>query len=121
MAYGGSQVQSELQPLAYTTAIATQDLSHVCNLHHSSWQCQNPLSEARDQTHILMVTSWVRNPLSHNTGISWFAGALLQYLPPMSQDLFPLCFCVSLSVLPLFLFGGEPMAYESSWGVPVVA
>jgi len=31
-------------------------------------QCQilNPLSEARDQTRILMDTSQVRNPLSHN-------------------------------------------------------
>ena len=30
-------VQSELQLPAYTTAIAMQDLSCVCNLHHSSW------------------------------------------------------------------------------------
>uniref|UniRef100_A0A8D1VUY0 Myosin light chain 1/3, skeletal muscle isoform n=1 Tax=Sus scrofa TaxID=9823 RepID=A0A8D1VUY0_PIG len=32
------------------------DPSHICNLHHSSGQCQilNPLSEARDQTHNLM-------------------------------------------------------------------
>ena len=37
---------------AYTTATATQDPSCVCDLHHSSWQCQifNPLSEARNQT-----------------------------------------------------------------------
>ena len=43
-------VESELQLLAYATATATQDLSHVCNLHHSSQQYQilNPLSEARD-------------------------------------------------------------------------
>ena len=35
--------------------------SHICNLHPSSWQCQvlNPLSEARDQTHILMDASRV--------------------------------------------------------------
>ena len=31
-------VQSELQLLAYTTATATQDPTHVCDLHHSSWQ-----------------------------------------------------------------------------------
>ena len=44
----------ELQLLAYTTI--TQDLSHVCDLHCSLQQCQNlnPLSEAREQTHILM-------------------------------------------------------------------
>ena len=43
-------VQSEVQVSAYTTATATQDLSRVCDLYHSSWQCQilNPLSEARD-------------------------------------------------------------------------
>ena len=29
-------VQSELQLPVYTTATATWDLSHVCNLHHSS-------------------------------------------------------------------------------------
>ena len=33
-------VELELQLPAYTTATATQDLSHVCNLYHSSWQYQ---------------------------------------------------------------------------------
>ena len=33
-------VELELQPPAYTTGTATQDLSHVCDLHHSSWQHQ---------------------------------------------------------------------------------
>ena len=52
-------VKSELQLLAYTTA--TPDLSCVCDLHHSPWQCQilNPLSRARDRTHILLDISWV--------------------------------------------------------------
>ena len=38
-----------------------QDLSHVCDLHHSSRQCWilNPLTEARNRTHILIDTSWV--------------------------------------------------------------
>ena len=37
------------------------DPSCVCNLHHSlrQWQILNPLSEAKDQTHILMDTSRV--------------------------------------------------------------
>ena len=47
------EAELELQPLACATATETQDLSLVCNLHHSSQQwCQilNPLSEARDRT-----------------------------------------------------------------------
>ena len=61
MACGGSQarVESEIQLLAYTTATATPYSSRVCDIHHSSQQCciLNPLSEARDQTHILMGPS----------------------------------------------------------------
>ena len=54
-------VQLELQLLAYTTATTTQDLSCICNLHHSSRQCRipDPLRKARDQTSILIDTSWV--------------------------------------------------------------
>ena len=35
--------------------------SLVCDLHQSSQQCQipNPLSRARDRTHVLLDTSWV--------------------------------------------------------------
>ena len=51
----------ELQLPTYTMATAMLALSCVCNLHHSSRQQQilNPLSEARDQTHNLMVTSQI--------------------------------------------------------------
>ena len=54
-------VESELQLLAYTTATATWDLSHVFDLHHSSQECQilNPLSKAGDRIHMLMDTSWI--------------------------------------------------------------
>ena len=60
-------VERELKLPACTTAIAITDLSCVCDLHHSSWQCQllNPLSEARDRTHILMDTSQALNLMSH--------------------------------------------------------
>ena len=60
-------VELELQLPAYTTAAAMSDPSHVCNLHHSSWQHQilNPLSEARDRIHILMDTSRILTALSH--------------------------------------------------------
>ena len=38
------------------------DPSHVCDLHHSPWQCRilNPLREARDRTCNLMVPSRLR-------------------------------------------------------------
>ena len=53
-AHGGSQARGQIG--------ATQDPSHICNLHHSSQQCQipNPLSEARGQTHNLVVPSRIR-------------------------------------------------------------
>ena len=54
-------VESELQLLACTTATATWDPSHICDLHHSTRQYQilNTLSEARDGTQILMDPSQV--------------------------------------------------------------
>ena len=54
-------VELELQPLAYTTATAMPDPSHICDLHHSSCQCRvlNPLSKARDRTRIPMDTSQI--------------------------------------------------------------
>ena len=62
------RVKSELWPPAYGIATAMPDTSRICDLHHSSQQCQilNPLSEARDCTCILMDTSWILNLLSHN-------------------------------------------------------
>ena len=52
-------VELEVQPPAYTTATAVRDLSCVWDLNHSSRQCWmlNLLSEARDQSCILMDTS----------------------------------------------------------------
>uniref|UniRef100_A0A8D1RDC6 phenylalanine--tRNA ligase n=1 Tax=Sus scrofa TaxID=9823 RepID=A0A8D1RDC6_PIG len=54
-------VELELPLPAYTTVTATQDLSCVCDLHHSSRQRRilNPLSEARDRTRVLMGARWV--------------------------------------------------------------
>ena len=54
-------VQSELQLPACATGIVMPDPSCICDLYHSSWQrwILNPLSEARDSTHNLMVTSQV--------------------------------------------------------------
>ena len=50
------EVKSELQLLAYATATAIRDLSHICDQNHSSRQHQiaDPLGEARHGTCILM-------------------------------------------------------------------
>ena len=50
-------VKSEIWLLAYAIATATQDSSHICDLHHSSQQCWilNTLSQARDEP----VFSWI--------------------------------------------------------------
>ena len=50
-------VKSELQLPASAEATATQDLSHIYDLHNSSWQGQilDPLIEARDPT----TTLWI--------------------------------------------------------------
>ena len=83
--------ESQLEPLAYTTATATWGLSHICDLHHSSRQHQilNPLSKARNRTHILMDTSLVLNFLSH-IGNSMSQTALrmdLQHIMTEEKDL----------------------------------
>ena len=63
-AYGHSQARDRIGVAVpvKSTAIATQDLSQVCNLPHSSWQhwILDPLSEARDRTRSLMVPSQIR-------------------------------------------------------------
>ena len=44
----GLGVGLELQLLAYTTAIATWDLSHICDLHYGSQQ-----RHSRSEPHLL--------------------------------------------------------------------
>ena len=55
-------VKSDLLLLAHTTATAMLDLSCVCNPYHGSQYCWilNLLSEARDQTCVLINTSQIR-------------------------------------------------------------
>ena len=54
----GLEVELKLQLLAYATATATRDPSHIRNLCSSLTKPSilNPLSKARDQTGILMDT-----------------------------------------------------------------
>ena len=52
------RLEAELEWQLQTYTTATQDLSHICDLHYSLWQLQilYPLSKARDQTRILTDT-----------------------------------------------------------------
>ena len=60
MAYGSSQARERIRATAASqaTATVTWDLNHISDLHHSSQQhhIPNPLSKARDRTHIPMYT-----------------------------------------------------------------
>ena len=51
----------ELQRLAYATAIAMKDPSHVCDLHHCSQQLLilNPPIGARDLTYVFLGASQI--------------------------------------------------------------
>ena len=65
----GLGVTLELQPPPFATAMTTLDLSCICDLHRSLQQhwILNPLSEARDRTHILMEsvsTMWLLTHLA---------------------------------------------------------
>ena len=55
------EFKSVLHPSANTASTEMPELSHICDLHHSSWQRQilNPLREAKYQTCILMNTSQI--------------------------------------------------------------
>ena len=70
MAYGGSQARGQIRAVAAGLYHGhnNADPSHVCYLHHSSWQCRilNPLSKTRDPICILMDASQIHWPLSHD-------------------------------------------------------
>ena len=63
-AYGSSQARGQIRATAAGLHHSHNNagLSHIYNLHHSSQQCWilNPLSEARDQIHLLMDTAQIR-------------------------------------------------------------
>ena len=78
-------VKLELQLPAYTTAPATQDLSHNCDLCRILWQHRifNPPREASDTVLVLNPLSHSRNSLALFTSYLW-GSFYLSYLPPSS-------------------------------------
>ena len=65
MAFGHSHARSLIRAVTAGqhhnhTAATTPNLSHICNLHHSSWQRRilDLLTDARDWACILIVISW---------------------------------------------------------------
>ena len=107
-------VQSELLLPAYARAAATPDLSHVHDPHHRSGQRQilNPLSKARDQTHNLMVSGRIHQPLSHDRN-SKHKLIFVDPHCPFCNACFP-----SDVILILFIlfFFAAPAAYKVSLG-----
>ena len=93
--------ESELQLLAYATATAMPDLSRICDLHHSTWQRQilNPLSEARDWTHILMGTSQICYCWA-TVGTPWVQLFQITHLSNIVQYLSFSVRLVSLNIVP---------------------
>ena len=92
-------VELELQLPAYVIPTAMPDSSHICDLHSSLWQrwILNPLSEARDQTCILMETmlgSQLAEPqreLPHFTNLNLLnphnsAAKQIPFLFPFNKD-----------------------------------
>ena len=94
-----AKAESELQLSAYATATAVQVLSCICGLHHSSQQCQilQPLSKARDWTHIFIDTSqvryfWAMMGTPGKVDSLWivvFWGWVVWKYPFLEKDLFP--------------------------------
>ena len=82
-AYGSYQATGWLRVAAASLhhSHSNTGLSSICNPHRTSRQCwilkRGSLSEARDQTHVLMDTSQVLNALSHKGSSS-----SLLFLPP---------------------------------------
>ena len=107
-AYGSSWlgVESELHLLAQTTATATLHpsciLSLCCSL--SQHQILNSLSEARDQTHMLMDTNWVLNPLSHDRNSFFKIFNEIQCVNFFSLTISIFCFYLGHFSQPLMAF-----------------
>ena len=105
-------VKLELQLPAYIAATATRDPSHVCDLHHRSWQhwILNSLSKARDPTYYLMDTSWFCYPWATKgapvLGSLKLWDVVIRWQKKKEQQEAAVSICC-LKVMPLPLSGGS--------------
>ena len=114
VAYGSSQlgVESELQLLAYSMAIATPDPSRVCNLHCSLQQywVLNPLSHDRNsKVHVslkirVFSEKSPRSRIAESYGVSVFSVlGDLHTVPPVAEPIY----------IPTDSVGGFPFLLSS--------
>ena len=112
------RVESELQPLAYTTATATQDPTPVCNLYHSSRQGRilNPLSKAarpgiKPSTTSLFLVGFV------STVPGWELRFILFNQCEEQQNLILLCahFSPQILVILILIYVRMQKIYPSVW------
>ena len=97
-------LQSELLLPVYARATAMPDRSSICDLHHSSWQRQilNTLSEARKQSHSLMVPSQIHfHSTTTGTPIHSFLKILFYYRFSQDIEYSSLCYKVGSHQLPI--------------------
>ena len=107
------RAELELQLLVYTT---TRDLRHICNLHHSSWQCN--------------LTHWAKSGIKPKS--SWilvrFISTAPQWELPMMTSLKTQSIWVLNSLLDLFIrlsiitslsfmWYGSPLQLDHVWSL----
>ena len=101
-AYGGSHARGPIRTVAaglHHSHSHTRSEPWLWPIYHSSQHCRilNPLSEARDRTHVLMNISQIRVCWAA-TGTPYF-----QFLP-LGVSLFPCLHCVSLFEIIVFVY-----------------
>ena len=109
-------VELELQLLAYVTATATEDPGPVCDFHRNSLQrwILNPLSKARNGTHILIDTSWAPYFWATKGSSSFFVTLFLVLLLPLA---FVLSWMRFLNLLSYYLSNFSEVMYLFYWFV----
>ena len=103
--------------------MAMWDLSCICDLHHSLWQCRilNPLSDARDQTCILMDARFLSAEVLTGTPDLIFKCMTNVLLRKKRLSFLRLCFALPLSLtlnhpgIPFMKYICNHRVYQYVW------